>query len=198
VPLHGVSHLQLGGDFPPVAVFQVLRASALEAHEIRAGVLVHAVPDALPDFLDVVPGHNLGVRHELRDVQRHAHLVDAQVRVGRDDGSAGKVDAFSGKVPAETPLLPLEPLHEAAQGLSRALVLQRQAGKLTVDVHGALDLQKVPVLHQVRDGQALLQALPQHVVHLDDLNQLHRHVVLVGPGDAVHLYAGADAHRRHG
>lgn len=30
-------------------------------------------------------------------------------------------------------------------------------------------LQEVPVLHEVVDGQPLLQPLPQHVVHVDDL-----------------------------
>jgi hypothetical protein len=198
VALDDVPELEFARDPSPVAVLQVLRPAGLEPHEVRARVAVHAVSDALAHGLDVVPGDHLGVRHHLRDVERHPHLVDPEVRIRGDHRPPAEVHALAAQVPAEPALLPLQPLHEPAEGFPGALVLQRQPGQLAVDVHGALDLEKVPVLHQVRDGQPLLQALPQDVVHLDDLDQLHRDVVLVAPSDAVHLHARADAHGRDG
>mmetsp|Transcript_13597 Transcript_13597/g.53664 ORF Transcript_13597/g.53664 Transcript_13597/m.53664 type:complete len:532 (-) Transcript_13597:120-1715(-) len=196
VPLHHVTVLELARDAPAVAVLEVLGPAGFESHKVCPGVLVHPVANALADHLDVVPGHNLRVGHHLRDVHRHPDLVDAQVGIGRDDRAAAEVDALAGEVSSKTTLLALEPLHEPPQGLTRALVLRGQTRKLGVDVHRALDLQKIPVLHQVVDREALLEPLPQHVVHLDDLYELHGDVVLVAPSLSFHLHAGADAHGR--
>lgn len=43
--------------------------------------------------------------------------------------------------------------------------------------HGALVLQKVPVLHKSWNGQAFLQGFPHHIVGLDDLLQCTHHLV---------------------
>jgi len=70
------------------------------------------------------------------------------------------------KVAAESPLLSLEPLHKAAQRLARVLKRLRHARHFAVDVQRALQLQVIPRFHQLVDGQALFDALPQHIVHL--------------------------------
>ena len=87
--------------------------------------------------------HALGVRQDLRDALRHRDLVDAQVRVGRDDGAPGEVDALSGEVPAEAALLALQPLAEAADRLLAHL--RRDTRQLGVDVHRDRELQEVPL-----------------------------------------------------
>lgn len=54
-----------------------------------------------------------------------------------------------------------------------------------------------PLLHEVHDGESFVQPLPQHVVHFDDLHQLHGDVVFVAARephpttkkDAEHTYA---------
>ena len=43
----------------------------------------------------------------LRDVDRHADLVDRQVGVGRDDGAPREVDALARRLPRKRPCLPL-------------------------------------------------------------------------------------------
>ena len=118
VPLNDVTELELRGHPPAVPVLEVLRAAALEAHEVGARVVVHAVANPLADHLDVVPGNHLGVRHHLRDVQRDPQLVYTKVGIRRDHRAARKVDALPRQVSAEPPLLALEPLHEPAQGLA--------------------------------------------------------------------------------
>ena len=198
VPFDHVTVLELARHAPAVAVFEVLGTPRFEADKVGARVLVHAVANALADHLDVVPGHHLRVGHHLRDVQRDPNLVDAKVGVRGDDGAAAKVHSFSRQVSSEAALFPLESLHEPSEGLTRALVLRGQTRELGVDVHGALDLQEIPVFHQVVDRQPFLQPLPQHVVHLDDLYELHGDVVLVTPSLTVHLHARADTHGRHG
>ena len=60
--------------------------------------------------LDVEGRHDVGKRQVLGDRHRHADLVDAQVRVRRDDSPAGEVDALAHQVAADTALLRLQPL----------------------------------------------------------------------------------------
>mmetsp|Transcript_10741 Transcript_10741/g.19426 ORF Transcript_10741/g.19426 Transcript_10741/m.19426 type:complete len:208 (-) Transcript_10741:583-1206(-) len=131
------------------------------------------------------------------DVDGDTNLVDSNVWVGRDDSSSAEIDSLSAQVATEAALLSLEPLNEASQRLASRLVYRRQSWQIAVDVHCTLHLQEVPVLHQVDDWQALLNPLPQDVVHLDDLHQLHADVVLITARAAVHLYAGTYADRWH-
>ena len=57
-------------------------------------------------------GDALGECEDGGHVHGHAHLVDGQIGVGRDDGAPRKVNALAGQVPPETPLLSLQPLHK--------------------------------------------------------------------------------------
>mmetsp|Transcript_26267 Transcript_26267/g.72152 ORF Transcript_26267/g.72152 Transcript_26267/m.72152 type:complete len:642 (-) Transcript_26267:797-2722(-) len=54
-----------------------------------------------------------GVRKGLGEIPRESNLVGSNVRVGRNDGTAGVVDAFSHHVLSEDSLLPLEQLPDA-------------------------------------------------------------------------------------
>jgi len=51
-------------------------------------------------------------------VQRDTQLVYTEVGIRRDHRTARKVDALPRQIPAEPPLLALQPLHEPAQGLA--------------------------------------------------------------------------------
>ena len=112
--LDNVAVLELGSDALAVAVLQVLLAPRLEDYEVGARVTAHAVAHALAQLLDVVPAGRLAQRWSaaraeralaledlLREgerpcnVFRHAHFVDAQVRVRRDDRSAAEVHALA-------------------------------------------------------------------------------------------------------
>lgn len=55
------------------------------------------------------------------------------------------------------------------EGLGVGLRLAGDARHVAVDVHGAVDLQVVPVLLQLHRVQALLQRLPHTVVAVDDV-----------------------------
>ena len=106
VSLDDVSELELRRDPAAVAVLEILRPARFETDKVGTRVLVHAVPHALADGLDVVAGNHLRVGHHLGDVQRHAHLVDAQVGVGGDDGATAEVDALSERLPRKRPCFP--------------------------------------------------------------------------------------------
>ena len=73
------------------------------------------------------------------------NLFNAKIRIWRDDSSARKIDSFAGQVSSEPTLLALQTLDEPAGELLRRFV-GRNAGQLTVEVKGALQLQKVPVI----------------------------------------------------
>mmetsp|Transcript_41853 Transcript_41853/g.107090 ORF Transcript_41853/g.107090 Transcript_41853/m.107090 type:complete len:579 (+) Transcript_41853:833-2569(+) len=197
VALHDVAHLELRRDALAVAILEEPLAAIGEQHKPGARVRGDAIHDALPQALDVVRGDALGVRERSGHLDGDAYLVDADVGVGGDDSSAAEVDALAAEVAAEAALLALQPLHKASERLAGGLVHQRQPRKVAVYVHRALNLQKIPVLHEVHDRQPLLQPLPQNVVHLDDLHQLHRHVVLVAARAGVHFHAGPDADGWH-
>ena len=76
--------------------------------------------------MNVRPGDALRIREDLGHVDRHGHLVDAQVGVGRNDGARAKVDALAAQVAAEAALLALQTLAKAARELLR-LHAQRYA-----------------------------------------------------------------------
>jgi len=67
---------------------------------ISARSLAHLLPIVLVDFFGV--GHGLG------NVLRHANLVDAEVRIGGDDGSGRVVDTLPGQISAEAAAAPSE------------------------------------------------------------------------------------------
>lgn len=63
------------------------------------------------------------------------------------------------------------------EGLGVGLALAGDAGHVAVDVHGAVDLQVVPVLLQLHCIQALLQRLPHVVVAVYDVLRKRQLVV---------------------
>mmetsp|Transcript_7775 Transcript_7775/g.13375 ORF Transcript_7775/g.13375 Transcript_7775/m.13375 type:complete len:211 (+) Transcript_7775:2772-3404(+) len=187
VPLHNVTYFELRGHFPAVPELEEPLVAVRKHHEVGSRVLRHPVHHALAQHLDVVARHFVRVRHVHGDVHGHAHLVDPEVRVRGDHRASTEVHSLAAKIPPKPPLLALQPLNKPPQRFPRSLEL-RQACQLAVDVHGALALQKVPLLHEVHNCQPTLQPRVQHVVHLDDLHQLHGDVVLIGPCRRLHLH----------
>ena len=66
--------------------------------------------------LNVVRGDTLRVCEDLGDSLRYCNLVNAQVRVGRDNSASREVDTLAGQVTAEPTLLALQPLAEPPNG----------------------------------------------------------------------------------
>ena len=122
VALHHVARAQLGRDAAAVAVLQEPAPAVREAHKVGARPAAHAGEDAGAQVGQVVRGDAGRVGQGHGDGAGDAHLADAQVGVGRDDGAGGKVDALARQVAPEPALLALEALHKAAQGLGGGLV----------------------------------------------------------------------------
>ena len=92
------------------------------------------------------------VHADLRHLDRHDELVDAYIRVGRDDSAPGEVDPLAAQVAAKAPLLSFEPLGKGADRALLRVPLGADVGYVgAVDVHGALELQIIPVVDDVPD-----------------------------------------------
>ena len=92
------------------------------------------------------------VHADLRHLDRHDELVDAYIWVGRDDSAPGEVDTLAAQVAAKAPLLAFEALGKGADRALLRVPLRADVGHIgAVDVHGALELQIIPVVDDVPD-----------------------------------------------
>jgi len=92
------------------------------------------------------------VHADLRHLDRHDELVDAYIRVGRDDSAPGEVDTLAAQVAAKAPLLAFEALGKGADRALLRVPLRADVGHIgAVDVHGALELQIIPVVDDIPD-----------------------------------------------
>ena len=179
-----------------VAVHETDRTVVVRANHVGPRVVVGAVANHLAETVDVERGDALRVGQLLRHNNRDAHLLDRQIRVGRNDRSTAELHALAAQVASEAALLALQSLHERALG--RGGLHQRgHAGQVAVDQLGTEDLEVVPVVHHdahvraVGDGGLQLRVGPRDVL------QDHRDVVLVAAVGAFHLHGRADGHGRH-
>ena len=178
VALDHVAALELLGDALPVAELEeLLGVGAALQQKVGARMHVGAVEHQLAHELDVGLVHALRIREYHGHVHGHGHLVDAQIRIGRDDRAAAEVHSLAAEVAAKAALFALEALTEAARELLR-LHRERYAAQLAVDVERALQLQEVPVLDDHLDARVLRLVLLNCVVEEDDLGELDRQVVL--------------------
>ena len=93
-----------------------------------------------------------GTRANLRHLDGYDELVDAYIRVGRDDSAPGEVDPLAAQVAAKAPLLSFEPLGKGADRALLRVPLGAYVGHVgAVDVHSALELQIIPVVDDVPD-----------------------------------------------
>lgn len=70
--------------------------------------------------------------------KKKTNLVDAEVRVGRDDRPRREVHTLAHEVPSDSSFLPLEPLPQSLQRLARPLRLLRLPRSLVVEQRGHL------------------------------------------------------------
>lgn len=107
--LHNLSYFQVLSLLASAPELQVNPAT-LGDYEVGPGVLVLAVEYELLHVLEVVLVDSLGEGEYLGHVERHDHLLNFDVGVGRDDGPAREVDSFATEVASETAMLTLESL----------------------------------------------------------------------------------------
>ena len=141
-------------------------AVALDAG--RARVLVGAARDELAQERDVVLVDDLAEGLVHGDAQGHAQLVDADERVGRDDGARGLVAALAHEVVAHAALLLAEARADARH---RALGVRHDGdlgARLVVDEGRRVELHQAVGLLDVA-LVAALDGLLERVVVLDDL-----------------------------
>ena len=115
----GAAGLYLSPEVP-ACLEAVLCLGAIEADDcdaLCAGVLVGAGLDEALELADVERVDVLGDGECNGDGDRHAHLVDVEVGVRRDNSAPAEVHALSHEVSAHPPLLALQALRD---GLVRA------------------------------------------------------------------------------
>lgn len=89
VPFNDVAYTKAIRNSCPVTKLQVLlEAIAPRSHVVRAWMDIAPIPHRLLQPVDVVPGNAFGVCENLRDTLWHGDLVDPEVRVGGNDGTA--------------------------------------------------------------------------------------------------------------
>ncbi len=125
--------------------FEIVLGPILLDDALRARPDIRSIYDALPELLDIGVVHALRVGQVLGNQLRNRHLLNAQVRVWRDDGPPGKVDTLSRKVATEAALLALEALAKSADRLAKARLVE--TWHIAIDVHAYLELQEFPLLH---------------------------------------------------
>lgn len=129
---------------------------------------------------------------------RAAHLINAQVRVRRDDCARAKVHTLPHQVPAHAPALALQPLPQRLErppAPLRGLLLPAQ---LVVREGGHVVLQQVHILLHNVARLAAAQALRHRLVGLDDVGQAVRQVILALPARPLQHDRGPHGGRRHG
>mmetsp|Transcript_15419 Transcript_15419/g.31430 ORF Transcript_15419/g.31430 Transcript_15419/m.31430 type:complete len:224 (-) Transcript_15419:876-1547(-) len=153
---------------PVLGIPEVDPSSVISNDELGAGVDRGPVCYELLHQLLVERRHLIGDGEVEGHRPRDADLVDAQVGVGRDDGTRGEVDALAHKVAPDPALLALEPAHEGLErpsGPGRDLNL---APELVVHEGGDVVLQGQDELLQVGVLAPLLGVVDGLVV-LDDV-----------------------------
>mmetsp|Transcript_11636 Transcript_11636/g.39767 ORF Transcript_11636/g.39767 Transcript_11636/m.39767 type:complete len:267 (-) Transcript_11636:661-1461(-) len=200
VALHLVAHLEvvvrlLSGVAEVDA--RAVRANNVQGPGVFAGPIVH---EGL-EHLHVEGRDDLRVGERLRDGPRHAHLVDGQVWVRRDDRARGEVHALAHEIAADAAVLALEALRD---GLHRAPGLERRLagheGRVVGDEGRVVVLEDLCELgHDVHGRRALL-VLAERRVRLDDVGELVREVVLAPPRAGEDPWAHVrrrDGHHAH-
>ena len=138
-------------------------------------VFVSTVEHELFQLLDVVSCNLLGIGEVLCDTLWNSNFLDAQVGIWPNDGTAREVNTLSRQVLTETSTLALQPLRETAHCLLQALLFQ--AWCVAVDVHGNLQLQEVPLLHQDLQWKASRKPSPYDAADLADISNLVCHII---------------------
>ncbi|GIX60902.1 uncharacterized protein BcabD6B2_03370 [Babesia caballi] len=210
VPQHHVADGQVVAHVLGVGVLQAALPAVLLL-DVR-GPRPHGDPvqHRLLHDCDVGRRHLLGERQLHGDPLRHHHLVHADVGVRRDDGPGGEVHALPAEVPAEAPLLALEPLADAPARLGDVARDEelRHGRRVRVDEPRALQLEALPAEDELADLAAVADLVLPPVVQLHNVRENARQVVLRGPlpldGDAranaaLQHYRGSTrrTYRRH-
>src|SRR5581483_2938253 len=180
-----------------------LEAAAVGAEDVvdaglvdaaHAGGGARAAGDQLLDLLVVVRRDLDGDRQFARGLHGDAHVVDADVGVGRDHRAGAEVDALAGEVAAEAALLALEALGERLEGAARAVARGRDARRLVVHVRRDVVLEQLPEVFDDELGRAGVAVLLEALVDAQHVHELVREVVLRA---LARLQRDAGAHR-HG
>jgi hypothetical protein len=85
-------------------------------HEIGSRVYLSSVSYRLSQSPDVVRRNSFWIGQDLGYTLWNCHLVNAKVRIRRNDGPSREINTLSGKVSSESSLLALESLHETTDG----------------------------------------------------------------------------------
>ena len=125
---------------------------------------VGATHDHLSQLLAVTAGHSNWHGELLSRLCRHTDLVDAKVGVGANHRTRAEVDALTGKIAPEPPLLAFQSLGEGLERSSRAVPSWRNSTGLVVEVGGAVVLQQFPEILDDELGGASVTILTQTLV----------------------------------
>jgi hypothetical protein len=177
--LNDISIFEISGCIIPVGEFQVDRVATviLLDDSLRSWPDIDSILDTLAELLDIVSLYPFGVGKVLGDKLRDSHLIDTEVRVRGDDGSSREVHTLSREVSSEAALLALQALAEAPRGFTESRLLE--AGNITIDVHGDLGLQVLPLFHDRLNRRAFLQGRSDHAANPDDIGELGGDVVFI-------------------
>jgi hypothetical protein len=111
VTLDHVAVLELLGYLVTIAELEEsFGVAATLKEKVRARVNVRAVYDQLAHELDVGFVHAFRIRQNLGHVYRNGDLIDAEVRIGRDDRSTAKVYSLAAQVASEATLFAFQTL----------------------------------------------------------------------------------------
>ena len=107
---------------------------------------ITSIADRLLQSIDIVCCNAFRVCEDLGYTLGYGDLIDPQVRIRRDDSTAGEVDTLSGEITTETTLLSLQSLAKTSYWLLAHL--RRHSWKFGVDVHGNRQLEELPLFLQ--------------------------------------------------
>mmetsp|Transcript_11745 Transcript_11745/g.47415 ORF Transcript_11745/g.47415 Transcript_11745/m.47415 type:complete len:693 (-) Transcript_11745:659-2737(-) len=194
VPLHLVAVLQV--DVRRLLdVTQVAARALVRDDVLGAGVIRRAVADQLVHAVAVERRHDLGVCEVARDRAGHADLVDADVRVGRDDGASGEVHSLAHEVASHAALLALEALRDRLQSPAALLYNSRHVRDVVVAERVDVRLQEaLEVADDVR-RRVTRELRLQSQVGADDVTELVCQVILALAGGTSARH-DRRAHRR--
>mmetsp|Transcript_12737 Transcript_12737/g.24304 ORF Transcript_12737/g.24304 Transcript_12737/m.24304 type:complete len:358 (-) Transcript_12737:381-1454(-) len=143
-------------------------------------------------FLDVEWRHARRYSQVHGDASRHAHLVNSQVRIGRNHRTRRKVDALPHQIAANTPLLRLKPLTQRLERPPAPLRNLRHPPHLVIAKRRHVVLQRLLELLHDDIGFAVLDGRLEGDVGFDDVDELVGEVVLGGLGASAHDDGGSD------
>mmetsp|Transcript_10070 Transcript_10070/g.31758 ORF Transcript_10070/g.31758 Transcript_10070/m.31758 type:complete len:430 (+) Transcript_10070:3040-4329(+) len=180
-----------------VAHVPQVRHRAVGTHDVvGARVLLRAATHQRVQLLVVPPRHALGEGQAACNADRHAHLVDAQVGVRRDDGAARKVDALAHQVAAHAPVLALQARPQRFERATPALRGLRHRGQLIVQQRRAVVLQLLQELLLRLRRLAAPDAVQQRLVRTHNVRVLVRQIVLAARSAVCH-HRRPHRRRRH-